>query len=139
MRYRLLGNTGPNMTLPRTAGAQPEGLKAPHRGPGSSAGMRWILFAALVALVMAAPPAGAGDRTVIGTISKIDPQAGTFSVTDGMGTRWNYKVHSGADLDLSQFKEGDRVTVTIERATPPTMMSAADYFRKGDRIVKIPY
>ena len=98
-----------------------------------------FLSVILIALVVAVLPAQAGERTIAGTISKIDREAGTFSVTDGMGARWNYKALPEADIDLSQFEEGDRVSVSIARATPPNMMVSADDFRKGDWIVKIPY
>ncbi|MBI5576302.1 MAG: hypothetical protein HY896_08055 [Deltaproteobacteria bacterium] len=94
---------------------------------------------AFLAVAACAQPAVAGGREIVGTIVKIDPAEGTFSVTDGMGVRWNYKVVQGAEVDLWDFREGDRVEVSIARATPLNMMSAADYFRKGDRIVKIPY
>lgn len=108
-----------------------------HEPRGKKGFARSALFlAALLASFAAAPPAGAEGRTVVGTIAAVDPQEGTFSVTDGMGVRWNYKVLSGAAIDLKEFKAGDRVTVSIARATPPNMMSAADHFRKGDTLVK---
>lgn len=102
------------------------------RGIGLSA----LLLVFLLAAFAAALPAAAGGRTVVGTITAVNPQEGTFSVTDGMGVRWNYKVLSDVEIDLSGFREGDHVTVSIARATPPNMMSAADYFRKGDTLVK---
>lgn len=98
-----------------------------------------FLSAALFALAVAVSPAAAEERTVVGTIAKIDPQVRAFSVTDGMGTRWNFKVHPDADFDLSRYQEGDRVSVSISRATPLNMVTSADTFRKGDKIVKIPY
>ena len=98
-----------------------------------------FLSAALFAFAVVMSPVAAGERTIIGTISKIDLKARSFSVTDGMGARWNYKAIPGADIDLAQFEEGDRVSVSIARATPLNMMVSADYFRKGDKIVKIPY
>lgn len=97
-----------------------------------------LISAALFVLAVAVTPAVAGGRTVVGTISKIDLESGAFSVTDGVGVGWNYKVQSDAGIDLSEFKEGDRVTVSIERATPLNMMSSADYVRKGDKIEKTP-
>ena len=101
---------------------------------------RLTLFSALLlALAVAMSPAAAGERTIVGTISKIDLEACAFSVTDGMGALWNYKALPEADIDLSQFEEGDRVSVSIARATPLNMMVSADYLRKGDRIVRIPY
>ena len=98
-----------------------------------------FLSVIVIALVVAVPFVAAGERTIAGTISKIDREAGTFSVTDGMGARWNYKALPEADIDLSQFEEGDRVSVSIARATPPNMMVSADYLRKGDKLVRIPY
>lgn len=98
-----------------------------------------FLSAVLVALAVAAAPAVSGERTIVGTISGIDLEARTFSVTDGMGVRWNYKALPEAAIDLTHFKEGDRVSVSIARATPLNMMVSADYFREGDRLVKIPY
>lgn len=98
---------------------------------------KYLCIAAAVAVfVAAALPAGAGGRTITGTIAAVDPQAGTFSVTDESGVRWNYKVLTGVEIDLGKFRVGDHVTVSIARATPPNMMSAADYFRKGDTLVK---
>ncbi len=108
-----------------------------HKPYGSSGiGLAALLLVVLLAAFAAAPPAGAEGRTVVGTITAVDPQERTFSVTDGMGVRWNYKVLSDAGVELAAFREGDHVTVSIARATPPNMMSAADYFRKGDTIVK---
>jgi len=37
------------------------------------------------------------------------------------------------------FRPGDRVKVTIGRATPLNMITAADLLRKGDRVEKAPY
>ncbi len=55
------------------------------------------------------------------------------------GPDWNYKVLSEEAIDLTHFKEGDRVSVSIARATPLNMRVSADYFHKGDKLVKIPY
>jgi hypothetical protein len=52
---------------------------------------------------------------------------------------WNYKVDRNADIALENFREGDRVSVTIGRATPLNMITAADRLRKGDRVTKIPF
>jgi hypothetical protein len=97
---------------------------------------RFLCAAALLAFAAVSAPAFAGGRTVVGTITAIDPEERTFSVTDGVGVRWNYKALSDADIDLKGFRTGDHVTVSIGRATPPNMMSAADYFRKGDTLVR---
>jgi len=100
----------------------------------------WVfIVASLVVLAAVAIPAHAEERTIVGTISRIDLDARTFSVTDGMGVRWNYKALPEAAVDLSRFEEGDRVSVSVARGTPLNMMVSADYLRKGDRIVKIPY
>ncbi len=92
------------------------------------------VFAA--ALIVALPGAAvlAEGRTVVGRISALDPAAGTVSVTDAAGKGWNYRVEKGSGIDLSAFRIGDRVEVTIARATPLNMMSAADLLRKGDRV-----
>ncbi|MBI5420106.1 MAG: hypothetical protein HZA60_08450 [Deltaproteobacteria bacterium] len=97
------------------------------------------LAAAILAFSLSAPPAAAEERTVVGTIVGLDPQARTLSVADGKGARWNFKVLPDADIDLKAFKEGDRVSVSIARATPLNMMTSADFLRKGDKIVKVPY
>jgi hypothetical protein len=52
---------------------------------------------------------------------------------------WNYKVDGDAEIALANLKEGDRVSVTIGRATPLNMITAADRLRKGDRVTKIPF
>lgn len=98
-----------------------------------------ILSLALFAITATALRARAEGRTVVGTISALDPDARTVSVIDGMGVRWNFKVAPDADIDLAGFQTGGRVSVTISRATPLNMMTSADVLRKGDRIVKIPY
>jgi hypothetical protein len=100
------------------------------------------LFAALsvVLLLGAAPlPAAAVERTVTGTIVRLDPVGGVFTVRDGAGAYWSYKVEADAGIDLSAFRRGDRVKVTIGRATPLNMSTAADRLRKGDRVEKVPY
>jgi hypothetical protein len=90
---------------------------------------------ALVALSRA-PLAVAEERTVKGTIVRIDPGAGTLTVKDAAGAAWSYKVDPDAGIDLGPFREGDRVAVTIARATPLNMITAADLLRKGDRVEK---
>jgi hypothetical protein len=100
---------------------------------------RWtkILLSAAATLLILALPVGARpeERTVTGRIAILDPAAKTFTVTDGTGTGWNFKVARDAQIDLHALKVGDRVTVTISRATPRNMMSAADVLRKGDKVV----
>lgn len=95
-----------------------------------------VLLAAIASLLFFVPPneVGAGERTVIGRITILDPAARTFAVTDGTGTGWNYKLAADAEIDLHEFKVGDRVSVTVSRATPLNMMSAADIVRKGDKV-----
>lgn len=89
-------------------------------------------FFLILALAVQARPE---QRTVTGRITILDPAEGTFAVTDGTGTGWKYKVAPDAEIDLRAFKVGDRVTVTISRATPRNMMSAADLLKKGDEVV----
>lgn len=90
-------------------------------------------FLLVLALAVQARPE---ERTVTGRITMLDPAGGTFTVTDGTGTGWKYKVARDAEIDLRAFKVGDRVTVTISRATPRNMMSAADLLKKGDKVVR---
>ena len=103
---------------------------------GRSRALR-ILPAAIAALLFLASPvrAAAEERTVTGRITFLDADRRTFTVTDGTGTGWNYKVAKDAEIDLRKFKAGDRVTVTISRATPRNMMSSADVLRKGDKLI----
>ena len=98
-------------------------------------------FAATLAIVSAfalhsPSPAGAEGRTVTGTIVRIDAGAGAFALKDAAGVAWSYKVAPDSGIDLEAFREGDRVTVTIARATPLNMNTAADRLRKGDRVWK---
>lgn len=79
----------------------------------------------------------AEERTVVGRISRLDPAAGTFTVTDGAGAGWNFKVEKGSGIELSKLKAGDRVEVKIARATPRNMMSAADLLKKGDKVTVV--
>ena len=92
-----------------------------------------VLFAAVIFPAFAST-VSAEERTVVGKISLLDPAARTFSVTDGIGTMWNFKVGEGSGIELPALKVGDRVEVTIARATPLNMMSAADVLKKGDRV-----
>ena len=84
-------------------------------------------------------PAAAEERTVTGTIVRLDPAGGLFTVRDAAGASWNYKVEADAGIDLSGFRAGDRVKVTIGRATPLNMITAADPLRKGDRVERAAY
>ncbi len=103
---------------------------------GRSRALR-ALPAAMAALLFLASPARAvaEEMTVTGRITVLDPDRQTFTVMDATGTGWNYKVAKDAGINLREFKAGDRVTVTISRATPRNMMSSADILRKGDRVV----
>jgi len=83
--------------------------------------------------------AAAEERTVEGTIVRLDPAGGELVVRDAAGASWSYKVDAGAGIDLSGFRQGDRVKVSIGRATPLNMITAADRLRKGDRVEKAPY
>jgi hypothetical protein len=86
--------------------------------------------------LFASIPAFAEGRTVTGTIVRIDAVAGAFTLKDAAGVAWSYKVEPDSGIDLGAFREGDRVTVTIARATPLNMNTAADLLRKGDRVWK---
>jgi hypothetical protein len=94
---------------------------------------------AAFALGLALGPAVAEERTVVGTIVRLDPAEGVLVVRDAAGASWSYKVEADAGIDLSVFRPGDRVQVTIGRATPRNMITAADLLRKGDRVEKAPY
>lgn len=98
-----------------------------------------IAWIAALALLLAPPPAAAAERIVEGTVVRVDPQARTLTVRDGMEVHWNFAVDRDAGIDLEPLREGDRVRVRIGRATPPNMISAADRLRKGDRVEKVPF
>ena len=83
--------------------------------------------------------AAAEERTVVGTIVRLDSAGGELVVRDAAGASWSYKVEADAGIDLSAFRPGDRVKVSIGRATPLNMITAADRLRKGDRVEKAPY
>ncbi|MGZ8447724.1 MAG: hypothetical protein ACXWWM_08100 [Candidatus Deferrimicrobiaceae bacterium] len=97
-----------------------------------------ILVAAF-ALGLFLGPAVAEGRAVVGTIVRLDPAGSVLVVRDAAGASWSYKVEADAAIDLSAFRPGDRVKVSIGRATPLNMITAADPLRKGDRIEKVPY
>jgi hypothetical protein len=90
-------------------------------------------------LTWAPIPAPAEERTISGAIVRLDAAGRTLTVQDGKGVKWNYQVDRDADIALENFQEGDRVSVTIVRATPLNMITAADRLRKGDRVTKIPF
>ena len=94
---------------------------------------------AAFALALLLGPAAAEERTVVGTIARLDPAGGVLVVRDAAGASWSYKVEADAGIDLSAFRQGDRVKVSIGRATPLNMITAADPLRKGDRVEKVPY
>jgi len=96
-------------------------------------------LAAVFALGLFLGPAVAEERTVVGTIVRLDPAGGVLIVRDAAGASWSYKVAADAGIDLSVFRPGDRVKVTIGRATPLNMITAADLLRKGDRVERAPY
>ena len=100
-----------------------------------------IIMSVLVAAFFLGPfpgPAAAEERTVMGTIVRLDPAEGVLVVRDAAGASWSYKVEADAGIDLSAFRPGDRVKVSIGRATPLNMITAADLLRKGDRVEKAP-
>jgi hypothetical protein len=96
-------------------------------------------LAVVFALGLFLGPAAAEERTVAGTIVRLDPAGGVLIVRDAAGATWSYKVAADAGIDLSVFRPGDRVKVSIGRATPLNMITAADLLRKGDRVEKAPY
>jgi hypothetical protein len=101
-----------------------------------------VILSVLVAVFTLGPflgPAVAEERTVVGTIFRLDPSGGVLVVRDAAGASWSYKVEADAGIDLSVFGPGDRVKVSIGRATPLNMITAADPLRKGDRVEKVPY
>ncbi|MGA7104297.1 MAG: hypothetical protein WBX49_03035 [Candidatus Deferrimicrobiaceae bacterium] len=102
---------------------------------------RALFFLAMGTFLLAigAVPALAEERTIVGTVVKLDASDRTLTVKDGKGVAWNYQVDRDAGIDLGDFKTGDRVSVTIGRATPLNMITAADRLRKGDRVRKIPF
>jgi hypothetical protein len=104
-------------------------------------GARRIVSFLVVSFVLGFfPGAGAAEeRSVAGTIVRLDPAGGVLVVQDAAGASWSYKVEDGAGIDLSAFRRGDRVKVSIGRATPLNMITAADLLRKGDRVEKVPY
>lgn len=96
-----------------------------------------VLAATLFALY---PGLSAGEeRSIRGTLVRLDVKEQTLAVEDGMGTIWNFRVDEDAGIDLSALVLGARVRVSIARATPLNMMSAADRIRKGDRVDRIPF
>ena len=94
---------------------------------------------AAFALALFPGPVAAEERTVLGTIVRLDPVGGVLVVRDAAGASWSYKVEADAGIDLTAFRRGDRVKVSIERATPLNMITAADPLRRGDRVEKVPY
>lgn len=100
-----------------------------------------LLFLACALLVSGSlpEPVSAEERTVTGTVVGLDPPAGSVVVRDAAGASWSYRVEADSGIDLSAFRTGDRVKVTIRRATPRNMITAADPLRKGDRLEKTPY
>ncbi len=96
-------------------------------------------LAAVFGLGLVLGPAVAEERTVVGTIVRMDPAGGALVVRDAAGASWSYKVEADAGIDLSAFRPGDRIKVTIGRATPLNMITAADPLSKGDRVEKIPF
>ena len=94
---------------------------------------------AVFALALFLGPAVAEERTIVGTIVRLEPAGGVLVVRDAAGASWSFKVEADAGIDLSVFRPGDRIKVAIGRATPLNMITAADRLRKGDRVEKAPY
>ncbi|MGB3398710.1 MAG: hypothetical protein WBA34_00905 [Candidatus Deferrimicrobiaceae bacterium] len=117
-------------------------MEKPVRNANGGMTVRYALFLlAMGAFLLAkgSVPALAEERTIIGTVVKLDASDRTLTVQDGKGVKWNYIVDRDADIALGGFQEGDRVSVTIGRATPLNMITTADRLRKGDRVRKIPF
>ncbi len=98
-----------------------------------------LLTLGVILFTMPGSPATAGEKKVVGTVVQRNTAERTFSVRDGKGVVWNYKADEDAGIALEEIREGDRVSVTIGRPTPPNMITAADRLRKGDRVQKIPF
>lgn len=101
--------------------------------------MQLLLALGAFLLSVAAIPATAEERNVVGTIVRLGVAERTLTVKDGKGVAWNYRVDRDAGIPLEGLKEGDRVSVTIGRPTPFNMITAADRLRKGDRVTRIPF
>lgn len=99
---------------------------------------RIIALLAALLLLSACRPMGE-EKTVTGTLVRLDRGKRTLAVQDGLGVRWNFRMDKDAGIDLSGLREGSTVRVSIARGTPPNMISAADRIRKGDRIEPVPY
>lgn len=81
----------------------------------------------------------AEERTVTGTVVRLNFEDRSLGVEDGKGRVWNFRVDEDAEIDLADLRLGTRVRVSIARATPLNMISAADRIRRGDRIDRIPF
>ena len=103
------------------------------------AGILLSFLAAVFALALFVGTAVAEERTVVGTIVGLDPAEGALAVRDAAGASWSYKVEPDAGFDLSGFRVGDRVKVSIGRPTPLNLITAAVLLRKGDRVEKVTY
>ena len=92
----------------------------------------FVLLALGAFLLTWAPlPAPAEERTISGTIVRLDAAGRTLTVQDGKGVKWNYIVDRNADIALMDFHVGDRVSVTIGRGTPLNMITAPGPLREG--------
>ena len=56
-------------------------------------------LAAVLALGLFPGPAVAEERTVVGTIVRLDPAEGVLIVRDAAGASWTYKVEADAGID----------------------------------------
>ena len=107
---------------------------------GNAASLRITIVFLLCGLVIVAMslPGYGEERTVHGTITRLDPASKSFSIRDGKGVVWNYIVGGNSGIDLEQLRIGDYVTVTLARATPLNMTTPGDVLRKGDSVVRFP-
>jgi hypothetical protein len=120
--------------------AETENKRMKYKDKWSTATLRKVLLPLLCILTLVSMPLpGHGEeRTVSGTITRLDPASQSFSVRDGMGVVWNYMVGRDSGIDLGQLRIGDYVTVTLARATPLNMTTPADMLREGDSVVRFP-
>jgi hypothetical protein len=101
---------------------------------------RFRIFLVTAALLSLHPgPSAAEERTVTGSLVRLDLEERSLAVEDGKGRVWNFRVDDDTGIDLADLRLGTRVRVSIARATPLNMISAADRIRRGDRIDRIPF
>lgn len=98
-----------------------------------------ILLATAALLSLHPALSAAEERIVTGSVVRLDLGERSLAVEDGKGRVWNFRVDDDAGVDLADLRLGTRVRISIARATPLNMISAADRIRRGDRIDRIPF